>query len=288
MILRRFEEYGFPLLIDDRIIPGDDTTLFVCSGMQPVRHRFSCPDGSVHGSLQSCVRTSDLGLVGDGTHLTSFGMLGNFSFGGPEYRVSCEMWTRILQDLHVRLEPIHVHPAREDHRRVWRGLGHEVVDDPECLWSDGRIGGHCCEVYSHGVEIGNLVNPLGHSTDVGFGLERLVMVLEGKGRADETSLFDQRLDPVSRDHVRTLTLCHNNGIRPGGKGRGYVCRRLLRRVLDSTLGPQPWTEWVEGERRLRDQSLDRGRKLWRRHKDRPPPWWWETCGLTEEDLHLLG
>ena len=140
--------------------------------MQRVRHKFSSPDGSVYGSLQSCVRTNDLGLVGDGTHLTSFGMLGNFSFKGPEYRVSCELWTRVLRDLKVSTEPVHVHPDRDDHKRIWKQLGHDVVDDPGCEWSDGHIGGYCCEIYSRGVEIGNLVNPLGHSTDVGFGLER--------------------------------------------------------------------------------------------------------------------
>lgn len=105
---------------------------------------------------------------------------------------------------------------------------------------------------------------------------------------DETSVFDTRLDPVARDHVRTLGLLHNNGVEPGGRGRGYVCRRLLRRVLDRDLGPQPWSGWVEAERELRAKCLDRGRSLWRRHKDKPPPWWWETCGLTEEDPKLLG
>src|SRR5262249_44745972 len=159
-------------------------------------------------------------------------------------RVSCEMWTRILCDLEVEVDPIHVHPDRTDHLDVWRELGHEVVDDPECIWSDGQIGGHCCEVYVRGVEIGNLVNPLGHSTDVGFGWERLLMVLENRNRVDETSLFDQRLDPVTRDHVRTLSLFHQNGIRPGGKGRNSVCRRLLRRVLHRTVGDQPWVEWI--------------------------------------------
>jgi alanyl-tRNA synthetase len=287
LILRRFEEYGFPLHTDGRIVPDDDSTLFVCSGMQRVRHRFISPDGSVHGSLQSCVRTNDLDLIGDGTHLTSFGMLGNFSFGGPDYRVSCEMWTRILRDLRVPTDPIHVHPDRNDQKRIWRELGHEMVDDPGCVWTDGRIGGECCEVYSGGVEIGNLVNPLGHSTDVGFGFERLLMVLENKGRVDETSLFDQRLDPVTRDHVRTLSLFHENGIKPGGKGRGFVCRRLLRKVLDTVLDSYPWTDWIERERSVREQSLVRGRKMWRRHRDKPPQWW-KTCGLTEEDLRMLG
>jgi alanyl-tRNA synthetase len=96
----------FPLHIDDRIIPEDRSTLFICSGMQRVRHKFTSPDGSVYGSFQSCIRTNDLSLVGDGTHLTSFGMIGNFSFGGPEYRVSCELWTCILRDLKVPIEPV--------------------------------------------------------------------------------------------------------------------------------------------------------------------------------------
>lgn len=256
--------------------------------MQRVRHRFGSPDGSVHGSLQSCVRTNDLDLVGDGTHLTSFGMLGNFSFGGPDYRVSCEMWTRILHDLGVPIEPIRVHPDRGDHRRIWEGLGHEVMDDPDCVWTDGRIGGHCCEVYSGGVEIGNLVNPLGHSTDVGFGFERLLMILEGKNRVDETSLFDQSLDPTTRDHVRTLDRFHANGIEPGGRGRGFICRRLLRRVLGSPLGSHPWSGWIGQEQEVRGRSLALGRRMWRRHRNKSPQWWWETCGLTEEDLKMLG
>lgn len=255
--------------------------------MQRVRHKFSSPDGSVHGSLQSCVRTNDLDLVGDGTHLTSFGMLGNFSFNGPDYRTSCEMWTHILRDLGVRLEPIHVHPDRDDHKAIWRNLGHEVADDPECVWSDGQIGGNCCEVYSHGVEIGNLVNPLNHSTDVGFGFERLVMVLEGKGRADETSLFDQRYDPVVRDHIRTLALFHKNGIKPGAKGRPYICRLLLRKVLTEKLDPEPWTEWVEQEKKVRERSLETCKKMWLRHKDKSPEWWWNTCGIMPDDLKLM-
>src|SRR5262245_33861466 len=262
LIRRRFEEYRFPLHTDGRIVPDDSSTLFVCSGMQRVRHRFTSPDGSVHGSLQSCVRTNYLDLVGDGTHLTSFGMLGNFSFGGLDYCVSCEMWTRILLDRGEPTDPSRVDPDRGDHKRIRLELGHEVVDDPGCVWTGGRIGGHCCEVYSGGVEIGNLVNPLGHSTDVGFGFERLLMVLESRGRVDETSLFDQRLDPVTRDHVRTLGLFHENGVKPGGKGRGFVCRRLLRKVLDTVLDSHPWTEWIEPERGVRERSLVRGRRMW--------------------------
>uniref|UniRef100_UPI0039C3A3FF hypothetical protein n=1 Tax=Pseudomonas aeruginosa TaxID=287 RepID=UPI0039C3A3FF len=85
-----------------------------------------------------------------------------------------------------------------------KSLGYEVVDDLDCQWSDGEIGGYCSEVYWRGIEIGNLVNTLGTMTDVGFGFERLMMAIEGKSRVDETSLFDQSLNPILRDHVRAL------------------------------------------------------------------------------------
>lgn len=254
--------------------------------MQPIREKFQSPDGTTDGTLQSCVRTNDLELVGDGTHLSCFQMLGNFSFGGPDYERSVEMWHSILTDLHVPVDCVHVHPDG-GHHRLWTSRGYTVVDDPECEWSDGRIGGRCCEIYSGGVEVGNLVNTLGHSTDVGFGWERLVMVLEGKTRVDETSLFDQSLPPVVRDHVRTLDIFWVNGVTPGNKGRNYVCRRLLRRVLEQVPSGRPWDEWVGSEKTLREKGLVRGRKLWRKHRDKPPQWWWETCGLTPDDLEKI-
>lgn len=287
MICRRFEEFGFPLVIDEHIIPDDKSTLFICSGMQRIRQRFSIADGSTYGSLQSCIRTNDLDLVGDGTHLTSFSMLGNFSFAGPSYRVSVELWNCLVHDLRLTIDSIHVHPDQNEHKQLWQQLGYVVVDDQECVWSDGQIGGFCCEMYCQGLEIGNLVNPLGHSTDVGFGFERLIAVLEQKNRVDETYLFDQTLDPITRDHVRTVDLLHKNDIYPGAKGRNSICRKLLRRILDKDVGTRTWTEWIESERDVRTKALSQGKRLWRRHKDKPASWWWETCGLTDVDLKLL-
>jgi alanyl-tRNA synthetase len=165
----RFESFGFPLVTDPCVIPDDDSTLFICSGMQRVRRRFHPPDGGVYGSLQSCIRTNDLELVGDGSHLTHFQMLGNFSFGGPPYELSVDLWHAILADLGVMPSAVHCHPSRPDLSDLWTRRGYRVVPDEECVWSDGVISGHCCELYVGGLEIGNLVNPLGHSTDVGFG-----------------------------------------------------------------------------------------------------------------------
>lgn len=269
------------------MIPDDDTTLFVCSGMQNFKPWFREPDRSNLATLQSCIRTNDLDLVGDGTHLTYFEMLGNFSFEGTEYIDSQDLWTAILDDLGLRKDcVIHVHPD-SSHRANWLRLGFEVVKDPECVWSDGDIGGYCSEVYWRGIEIGNLVNTNGTMTDVGFGWERLYASAEGKERVDETDLFDQTLPPKLRDHSRTLDSLWDNGVKPGNKGRNYICRKLLRKMLPFYHRKFKWSEWLEDEWGYRERALTQGRKMWRKHKDKSPQWWFETCGLTEDDLKLL-
>jgi alanyl-tRNA synthetase len=291
LVSRRFTEFGIPLEIDRTVVPTDDTTLFTCSGMQRHKGRFEQPDGSGHGSVQSCVRTNDLELVGDGTHLTSFEMVGNFSFGGDDYERSVELWDCLLRDLEIEVTHVTCHPTRGDHRELWTRRGYPVVPLESCRWSDGEIGGFCCEVFVGDLELGNLVNPLGHSTDVGFGLERLLMTWEGKQRVEQTSLFRQDLHPVVSDHVRTLELLRENGVQPGGKGRGYVCRRLVRRILPLIGDPSELpslTDWIVGEQEHQRQRLKTGRRLWRKFKDRSPEFWRETFGLTPEDLDLLG
>jgi alanyl-tRNA synthetase len=239
--------------------------------------------------LQSCIRTDDLNLVGDGSHLTYFEMVGNFSFGGDDYKISIELWDSLLRDLQVPVTSVHVHPSRSDHRRLWENRGYSVVLDESCVWSDGQIGGHCCEVFCGDLEIGNLVNPLEHSTDVGFGWERLHQVVEGKSRVDQTSLFDQRLHPVVSDHCRTLSVLRANGVTPGNKGRNYVCRRILRRILPLLIGKEvfEFDDWLHRERELREKNLQQGRRLWRRHWNQPPEFWWETFGILPEQLELL-
>jgi alanyl-tRNA synthetase len=259
------------------------------SGMQPLKNRFRQPGGGRHGSLQSCIRTDDIELVGDGSHLTYFEMVGNFSFGGNDYELSVELWHSILGDLQVPVTEIRVHPSRLDHQRLWMQRGYQVTPNQSCVWSDSTIGGYCCEVFCGSLEIGNLVNPLVYSVDVGFGWERLHQVVEGKQRVDQTSLFDSTLPPLLSDHFRTVTVLRQNGIEPGQKGRNYVCRRLLRRVLRFLSGNEPveFSDWLQKERELRERSVKEGRRLWRRHRNKPPNFWWETFGILPEEMDLL-
>jgi alanyl-tRNA synthetase len=257
--------------------------------MQRVKASFHRPNGDRHGSLQSCLRTNDIDLVGDGAHLTFFQMVGNFSFGGDDYAVSVDLWHAILRDLGVRVDAVHVHPERDDHRALWLRLGYRVEADPTCVWSDGEVRGHCCELYVGGLEIGNLVNPLGHSTDVGFGWERLHQVVERVGRVEHTSLFRRGLHPVVADHERAVLALRRNGVRPGNKGREYVCRRLLRRLmrLADDHAAFAFDDWREQERASLERRLAAARKVSRRHRDRPAAFWWDTYGILPEEVPLI-
>jgi alanyl-tRNA synthetase len=82
------------------------------------------------------------------------------------------------------------------------------------------------------------------SVDTGMGLERLLMALTGAPSVFDTDIFqpwlstlpglwqpDQRSLRLLTDHLRASIAIAGDGIRPSGTGRGYVLRRLVRRVL---------------------------------------------------------
>ncbi|MEU0053513.1 alanine--tRNA ligase-related protein [Streptomyces sp. NPDC006309] len=91
---------------------------------------------------------------------------------------------------------------------------------------------------------GSLVPLPQHNIDTGLGLERLASLLQGRTSVFDCDVFDPwrrllpalwQLDEVSLrlvcDHIRSAIVVIGDGVRPAGTGRGYVLRRLLRRVL---------------------------------------------------------
>ncbi|MEU5773323.1 alanine--tRNA ligase-related protein [Streptomyces venezuelae] len=91
---------------------------------------------------------------------------------------------------------------------------------------------------------GSLVPLPQRNVDTGLGLERLVATLQGKSSVFESDVFEPwrllvpglwPLDETSLrlvcDHLRSAVVVIGDGVRPSNTGRGYVLRRLVRRLL---------------------------------------------------------
>ncbi|MFB0617809.1 alanine--tRNA ligase-related protein [Streptomyces sp. AGS-58] len=166
---------------------------------------------------------------------------------------------------------------------------------------------------------GSLVPLPQHNVDTGLGLERLASLLQGRTSVFDCDVFDPwrrlvpalwQLDEVSTrlvcDHIRSAVVVIGDGVRPAGTGRGYVLRRLLRRVLTvlrrddpsrglgdlpdelvrHTLdlfrqdeGPDVVRRVLLDEEERFGRLLERGRQVLARPRFRGP--------LSEEDLHHL-
>ena len=120
--------------------------------------------------------------------------------------------------------------------------------------------GHCdriMEIYNlvfmaYDLQPGNLLVHLPTpNVDTGNGIERTACVLQGvssvfdtdgfrvimdwiekeSGVAYNDSQVSQRAHRVLADHGRAVTFLIAEGIEPSNEGRGYICRRLLRRAI---------------------------------------------------------
>lgn len=88
--------------------------------------------------------------------------------------------------------------------------------------------------------------------DTGMGVERIACLLQGVDNVYETDLMRPVIDTVARyaprgygqgnsaddiryrviaDHTRTAAIIIGDGVTPSNEGRGYVLRRLLRRIV---------------------------------------------------------
>ena len=90
--------------------------------------------------------------------------------------------------------------------------------------------------------------------DTGMGVERIACLLQGVDNVYETDLLRPVIDTVAQyaprgygrgnaaddvryrviaDHTRTAAIIIGDGVAPSNEGRGYVLRRLLRRIIRS-------------------------------------------------------
>lgn len=276
--LEFFKKRGHVIVPSSSLLPDDPSVLLTTAGMQQFKPYFLGEADSLKdfgakrtASIQKAFRTSDIDEVGDESHLTFFQMLGHFSFGDYFKKETIEWTYELLTDI-LKIVPERISVT------VFAGdetisFDKESYDNwmrfltPDKIKKGGREGniwgppgpegpcGAANEVYVDGVEIATLVfmeyfsskdgklTPLSQKgVDVGWGLERITMVLEDAKNVFETDLLEPfleflpqnlpiRVKRIITDHLRGLSFLLADGVRPSNKEAGYILRRLARRVL---------------------------------------------------------
>ena len=310
-INRRFLDFfakrGHLVLPSASLVADDPTLLLVPAGMAPLKPYFlgeTTPPAPIATSIQKCVRTPDIDIIGTTTrHLTFFQMAGNFSWGNyfkeGAITAAWELLTGSVEDGGFGFDPellwTTVYLDDDEAFRIWTdvvGMPAERVqrrDKADNYWHMGvpGPGGPCSEIYfdrgpAYGkeggpiadedryLEVWNLVfmqfelsavrtkidfdiagELPAKNIDTGLGVERVAALLQGVDNVYETDLLRPILDRgaaltgstygadntadvrlrVIADHTRTATMLIGDGVLPGNEGRGYVLRRLLRRVV---------------------------------------------------------
>lgn len=157
-------------------------------------------------------------------------------------------------------------PADTESEKIWKSIGISDVrrfEKNDNFWGPTGEEGPCgptSEIYmknidGKSIEIWNLVfneyycRPDGEleklkisGVDTGMGFERLMMVLQGAPTIFETDLFtaiappglkinDEKTRRIILDHGRAAAFLVSDGVRPSNKERGYVLRRIVRRMM---------------------------------------------------------
>jgi hypothetical protein len=204
-------------------------------------------------------------------------MVGCFSFGNKEdYPKAIDIWLSIVKDLGLQITSVHVHPD-SNHRILFENKGDfEILDDQECVWCDGIVGGYCSEFYIGDIEIGNLVNPMNDSVDVGFGFDRICRLLDIK--YDKTYDLEQFLEH-----------CWKYKIEPGPKGRNHTVKKILRKYIREQKQEKDvlFQEWIRKEEKKLKESFKIAKNMLKKHFHKSDEWWYDCVGLLPEEVKIL-
>src|SRR3989440_10973623 len=143
-----FESKGHPFRPSAPLIrrADDRSTLLTTAGMQPLMPYFlgrEAPPAPLLTTVQTCFRTLDIDEVGlDGSHLTFFEMLGNFSFGQYFKEGAIELaWEFVFE--HLKIDPE-------------RFLVSVFAGDPELSLGEDTVA------YDHWVKVGQPTERIVH------------------------------------------------------------------------------------------------------------------------------
>ncbi len=155
-----FDRRDHMILPSEPLVPkGDNSTLFTTAGVQPLipylKMEKEAPSPRM-ADAQKCLRTNDIGEVGDNRHLTFFEMLGSWSigdYGKKEAITYAHDFLTSPEGLNIPKERLWVTafagseslPKDEETAEIWKGIGfpaERIVFLPEedNWWSAGETG----------------------------------------------------------------------------------------------------------------------------------------------------
>lgn len=259
--------------IEDKVNPYNDSTLFCPAGMQQFKSLFKDENhkGTI-ANIQSCIRMNDFSEIGDSSHLLYFNMIGLFSFRQITIQEAIDFWLLFLtKELNLKIDYVTIHPDKKEWSILYNNYDVKIVENEDCKWTDGDIGGYCTEFFINDIEIGNIVNPLDNCIDVGFGLERLEMFVNGKTFTKEETLKE------------TIMKIVDSGYKPSNIKQGYVLRKLLRELykIGGTINHIYFEQEIERQKKI----IERYEKLKNKNLDKSKEWWFDTHGINLDELN---
>jgi alanyl-tRNA synthetase len=245
--------------------------------MQRFKNQFSDEKfQSTFGNIQKCLRLNDLMEVGDGTHYLDFEMIGLFSFREWTVKESIDFFMLFLTKININPDYVTIHPDKISEWSVYyEGYDIEVRIDKECLWSDGNIGGYCTEFFKNNIEIGNIVNPLGNCIDVGFGLERLLIVHNEQIDTNRLEILEKCFQTIV-----------DSGIKLGHNKESYVLKKIITTCLmEGSTNNHPYF-LITKQKMLTNYVLYLKDKEILRLKNKGSDYWKSSYGIDENYLHV--
>ncbi|AQL00798.1 Alanine--tRNA ligase chloroplastic/mitochondrial [Zea mays] len=250
-IRRRFLEFyaarGHKILPSSSLVPGDPTVFLTIAGMLQFKPIFlgkeprRVPRAT---TSQKCIRTNDIENVGrTARHQTFFEMLGNFSFGDYfKKEATTWAWELATKEYGLPAERLWISVFEDDNEafNIWHnevGVPKERIQRmgaEDNFWTSGATGpcGPCSEIYyDFYPERGSSdVVPNNYETDLIFPIieKAASMAMVSYAKADDATKTNLK---IIGDHMRAVVYLISDGVIPSNIGRGYVVRRLIRRVV---------------------------------------------------------
>lgn len=228
-------------------------------------------------NIQKCLRLNDWNEIGDNTHYLTFHMIGLFSFQDWTLKQSINFMWHFLSKINLTPDYVTIHPDKiNEWSTLYQGLNVEVREDNECIWSDGNVSGYCTEFYKNDIEIGNIVNTLGRSIDIGFGLERLLQII------NQNSNNVSKLDVLEDAYFQLI----KDGVEIGNKKQGHLLKKIIIEsvLLGSLIQDNNYNNIRNNI--IKNYKTYSSKKKLHKFKYKDSGFWLDTFGIDENKISM--